>query len=223
MYSLGSLETVSEEPKSEQHEPGGAGGLEGACALERVEHETGRAFGPEGETLEELEPEKAFVPEPEVDESGEDSSDDESVPELEQGGQSGAHQEVPEAVRKLYNSFTGTPHPITQSRTRSGRDAASLQAPMRAVDVNHLPPVPITLRKAQASIEWPNWQRVRKTEMDGQLVRQVWEVVPRPKRKTVLGTKTIFKRKVGKDGRIEKYKCRFMAQGFRQIKCIHYD
>ncbi|CAN0226333.1 unnamed protein product, partial [Ascophyllum nodosum] len=59
--------------------------------------------------------------------------------------------------------------------------------------------------------------------MDGQLARQVWEVVPRPKGKTVLGTKTIFKRKIGKDGRIEKYKCRFGAQGFRQIKGIHYD
>ena len=105
---------------------------EGVCALERVEHETRRAFGPKGATSKELEPEKAFVPEPEVDESGEDSSDDDSESELEQGGQSGAHQEVPAAVRKLYDSFTGDPQPTTQSRTRSGRDAASFQAPMRA-------------------------------------------------------------------------------------------
>ena len=59
--------------------------------------------------------------------------------------------------------------------------------------------------------------------MNGQLAHQVWEVILRPKGKTVLGTKTIFKRKIGKDGRIEKYKCRFVAQGFRQIKGIHYD
>ena len=39
----------------------------------------------------------------------------------------------------------------------------------------------------------------------------------------MLGTKTIFKRQIGKDGRIETYKCRFVAQGFRQIKGIHYD
>ncbi|CAM9602327.1 unnamed protein product [Ascophyllum nodosum] len=58
--------------------------------------------------------------------------------------------------------------------------------------------------------------------MDGKLARQVWEVVPPPKGKTVLGTKTIFKRKIGKDGRIEKYKCRFVTQGFRQTKGIHY-
>ena len=91
---------------------------------------------------------KVFLPELEADESGEDSSDDESELEPDQGGQSGAHQEVPAAVRKLYDTFTGSPQPTTQSRSRSGRDAASLQAPMRAVDVNHLPPEPTTLREA---------------------------------------------------------------------------
>ena len=151
---------------------GGAEGQKASVELERVEHETGGALGPERETSEELEPEKSFLPEPEVDESREDSPDDESEPEPDQRGQSGAHQEVPAAVRKLYDSFTGTPQSITQSRTRSGRDAASLQAPIRAVDVNHLPPEPTTLCEAQASPEWPNWQRARKSEMDGQLARQ---------------------------------------------------
>ena len=116
----------------------------------------GGVFGPEGATLEELEPEKGFVSEPERDESGEDSSDDESEPAPDQGDQSGAHQEVPAAVRKLYDSFTGAPQSITQSRMRSGRDTPSLQALMHAVDVNHLPPEPTTLREAQASPEWPN-------------------------------------------------------------------
>ena len=148
--SLGSLETVPGLLESEQHKPGGVGGSEGAFALKRVEHETGGAFGPEGATLEKLEPEKAFVPDPEADESGEDLSDDESEPELDQGGQSGAHQEVPAVVQKQYDSFTGAPQPITQSRT------ALLKGPMRAVDVNHLPPESTTLRGAQVSPEWPN-------------------------------------------------------------------
>ena len=39
----------------------------------------------------------------------------------------------------------------------------------------------------------------------------------------MLGTKTIFKQKVEKVERIEKYKCRFVTQVFRQIKGIHYD
>ena len=78
-----------------------------------MEHETRRGFGPEGATSEELEPGKAFVPELGLDESGEDSSDNVSEPELDQGGQSGAYQEVPAAVRKLYDSFAGAPQSIT--------------------------------------------------------------------------------------------------------------
>ena len=128
-------------------------------------------FEPEGVTSEELEPEKALVPEPEADESGEDSSDDESEPELDQGGRSGVHQEVPATVRKLYDSFTG-PQTITQSRTKSGRDAASLQAPMRAVDVNLLPSEPTTLSEAQASPEWPNWQRARESRRHHRGIRR---------------------------------------------------
>ena len=100
-----------------------------------MEHETGGVLGSEGATSEELEPGKASLPESEADESGEDSSDDEIEPKPDQSGRSGADQEVPAAVRKLYDSFTGAPQLITQSRTRSRRDAALLQAPMRAVDV----------------------------------------------------------------------------------------
>ena len=133
MSLLRSQETVSEEPELDQHEPGRAGGLESAFALERVEHNTGEAFGPEGATSEVFEPKKSFVPEPEADESGEDTPDDESGPELDQGGQSGIHQEVPSAVRKLYDLLTSALQPITQRRTRSERDAASIQGPMRAM------------------------------------------------------------------------------------------
>ena len=125
--------------------------MEDDFKLERVEHETGGVFVSEGATSEELEPE-AFLPDTEADESG-DSSDDESEPESDQGGQSDAYREVPAALRKLYDLFTGAPQPITQSRSRSGRDAASLKAPMRAVGVNHLPPESTTLRAPQASPE----------------------------------------------------------------------
>ena len=60
-------------------------------------------------------------------------------------------------------------------------------------------------------------------KINGQLARLVCEVVPRPKGKMVLGTKTVLKRKIGKDWRMKKYKCRFVAQGLQRIKGIHYD
>ena len=73
------------------------------------------------------------------------------------------------------------------------------------------------------SLEWPLLRGALKREMDGQIARGVWKVVDRPKGKTGPGTKTGFKRKVGQDGRVEKYKCRFVAKGFRQIKGIYYQ
>ena len=171
--SLGSLETTSEEPELEQHKPEGTGNPERAFDLERVEHERGESFGPERATSEELEPEKSFLPEPKADESGEDSSDDESEPEPDQDGQNSAHQDVPATVQKLYDSFTGAPQPITQSRTTSGRDAVPLKAPMHAVDVNHIPPEPITHSAKQRRSRNGQIGNARgKSEMDGQLVRQ---------------------------------------------------
>ena len=87
---------------------------------------------------------------------------------------------------------------------------------------SYLPDEPTTFHEAKVSPEWPQWRGLLKREMDGQGARGMRKVVDRPKRKTVIGSKTVFERKVGQDGRVEKYKCRFVAQGFRQIKGIHY-
>ena len=50
----------------------------------------------------------------------------------------------------------------------------------------------------------------------------MWEVVPRPKDKSVVSSKSIFKTKHSTDGSIEKYKARFVAQGFSQKEEINY-
>ena len=46
--------------------------------------------------------------------------------------------------------------------------------------------------------------------------------VTRPKDKLVVGTKMFYKRKIGQDGKVEKYKCRQVAQGFWQVEGVHY-
>lgn len=59
--------------------------------------------------------------------------------------------------------------------------------------------------------------------MEGQYTREIWETVDHPKSKTVLGTRLVFNRAMNTDGQIEEYKCRVIAQGFRQIPGIHYQ
>ncbi|CAN0431803.1 unnamed protein product [Ascophyllum nodosum] len=76
---------------------------------------------------------------------------------------------------------------------------------------SYLPDEP-TLHETKVSPKWPQLRGAPKRKMDGQIARGVWKVVDRPKPKTVLGTKIVFKRKIGEDGHVEKYKCRFVAE-----------
>ena len=51
----------------------------------------------------------------------------------------------------------------------------------------------------------------------------VWEIVPRPKRKDVVSSKWLYKIKHDVDGSIEKSKARLVARGFSQKEGIDYE
>jgi hypothetical protein len=51
----------------------------------------------------------------------------------------------------------------------------------------------------------------------------VWEVVPKPKKKYVVSSKWIYKIKHGVDKSIEKHKARFVAHGFSQKEGFDYE
>jgi hypothetical protein len=51
----------------------------------------------------------------------------------------------------------------------------------------------------------------------------VWEIVPRPKRKDVVSSKWLYKIKHVADKSIEKHKARFVAHGFYQKEGIDYE
>jgi hypothetical protein len=51
----------------------------------------------------------------------------------------------------------------------------------------------------------------------------VWEVVPRPEGKSMIGSRWIYKIKHVADGSVEKFKARFVAKGFSQKEGIDYD
>ena len=50
----------------------------------------------------------------------------------------------------------------------------------------------------------------------------VWNQVPRLHDQLEVGTEPVFKRKIDKDGEIEKYKARLVVQRFPQVEGIHY-
>ena len=75
-------------------------------------------------------------------------------------------------------------------------------------------PEPRNRRQAMESPEWDEWRKGEETEMLGMVENCVYKQVAWPKNKLVVGTKIIYKRKIGQDGKVEKYKCRLVAQGF---------
>eukprot|EP00253_Pinus_taeda_P006445 PITA_06445 len=55
------------------------------------------------------------------------------------------------------------------------------------------------------------------------VVNDVWEVVPRPQDRTVVGSRWLYKVKYATNGSVEKYKARFVAKGYRQKELIDYE
>eukprot|EP00253_Pinus_taeda_P032753 PITA_32753 len=60
-------------------------------------------------------------------------------------------------------------------------------------------------------------------EYDSIIRNNVWDVVPRPKNKSVVSSHWIYKVKQVVDGSVEKHKARFCAHGFSQVEGIDYD
>jgi hypothetical protein len=67
------------------------------------------------------------------------------------------------------------------------------------------------------------WRDAMMEEYNSIMRNDVWEVVPRPEGKSVVNFKWLYKLKHPADGGIEKYKARFMAQGFLQVEGVDYD
>ena len=83
-------------------------------------------------------------------------------------------------------------------------------------------PEPRNRRQAMESPEWDESRKAGATEMLGMVENCVYKQVVRPNDKLVVGTKMLYNRKIGQDGKVEKYKCRLVAQGFWQVEGVHY-
>jgi hypothetical protein len=67
------------------------------------------------------------------------------------------------------------------------------------------------------------WQEAMMEEYASIMKNDVWEVVPRPEGKKVVGSKWIYKVKHAADGSVDKYKARFVAKGFSQREGVDYE
>jgi hypothetical protein len=78
---------------------------------------------------------------------------------------------------------------------------------------------PETLREARVSPWWPQYKKACEAEMEGHEKNGTWELVPIssvPQGKNILRGKFVFDDKRGENGKILKFKARFVAMGFTQ-------
>lgn len=80
-------------------------------------------------------------------------------------------------------------------------------------------PPPKTLREAKLSPWWPQYEKACRDEIEGHEKNGTWELVPLssvPRNKNILRGKFVFDDKRGEDGRVARFKARFVAMGFTQ-------
>ena len=82
---------------------------------------------------------------------------------------------------------------------------------------------PKTYREAIMSSDKDEWRKAIANEIDNLRRKGVTEEIPRPANLgRMIGTKYVFKTKF-KHGKIDKYKARIVAKGYRQIKDVDYS
>ncbi|KAI3735506.1 hypothetical protein L6452_15005 [Arctium lappa] len=68
-----------------------------------------------------------------------------------------------------------------------------------------------------------DWVSAMQEELNQFEALKVWRLVPKPKGKSIIGTKWVFKNKKDEDGIVIRNKERLVAKGYRQEEGIDYD
>ena len=81
---------------------------------------------------------------------------------------------------------------------------------------------PKSLKEAQDSPEWPEWECAIKRELEQLREKGTWRLVDPPKDAIPLKNKWVFTKKYGRDGDLLKYKGRLVVKGFAQRPGFDY-
>ena len=79
------------------------------------------------------------------------------------------------------------------------------------------------MTEALANPERAKWMDAMDKEMNSLHMNDVWDLVKLPKDRKEVGSKWVFKLKVGSNGQVERHKARLMGHGFAQKQRLDYD
>ena len=163
----------------------------------------------------------------------EDPSQASELPQLEaieEGGEEGQDEEIEGAS---YEARSRNPDEVVEAFrgdalfTNAFVQWTSLQASEGKTSIDPTPasygPEPKTYRGAMGTCEKDKWHQACEEEIKSLNENNTWDLVPRlPGTKVVQG-RWVFKRKVGSDGSISRYKARWCAKGFTQTEGLDYN
>ena len=81
---------------------------------------------------------------------------------------------------------------------------------------------PLTYEQAIRGPDAKEWYKAMDKEYETIMKMGVWKVVPLPPGRKVVGSKWVYKTKLDQDGKISRFKARFVAQGFSQVPGVDY-
>jgi len=82
---------------------------------------------------------------------------------------------------------------------------------------------PSTYNEAMQCDEHEKWKQAMDDEITSLEQNNTWELCELPEDKHVIGGKWVLKKKLNKEGKVERYKARYVAKGFSQKEGIDYN
>jgi hypothetical protein len=76
---------------------------------------------------------------------------------------------------------------------------------------------------ARAALADPHWRAAMEEEYGALISNGTWELVPRPQGSNVVTGKWVFTQKLCADGTLDRYKARWVLQGFTQRPGVDYN
>jgi len=78
-------------------------------------------------------------------------------------------------------------------------------------------------KKVEDALLDPDWVSAMQEELNQFERNKVWKLVPRPKKRSVIGTKWVFRNKTDETGIVTRNKARLVAKGYSQEEGIDFD
>ena len=75
----------------------------------------------------------------------------------------------------------------------------------------------------EEAVEKQVWKYAMREEYHSIMKNDVWYIVPRPERKSIITSRWIYKIKNVTNGSVDKYKSSFVSRGFSKKESIDYE